>query len=160
MMFLMNTELLIIGLAMLLSAYFFYKTRLQGAESRNSSMRKEIGELQIQLDSSILKEQRAYLEAETAKKVKRTMLATINHEIRTPMNGMLGMTLLLRDTDLTREQRDYIDTIRYCGETLLGTVNGLLVNDLLNFSKSDRAGEELEKKDFELHNCITEVLML
>jgi two-component system, sensor histidine kinase and response regulator len=151
---------IIVGLAMLLSAYFFYKTRLKGAESRNTSMRKEIGELQIQLDSSILKEQRANQEAETAKKVKRQMLATINHEIRTPMNGMLGMTLLLRDTELTKEQRDYIDTIRYCGENLLGTVNGLLVNDLLNFSKSDRAGEELDKKDFELHNCITEVLLL
>jgi two-component system sensor histidine kinase/response regulator len=151
---------IIFGIAMLLSAYFFYKTRLKGAETRNSTMQQEIGELHLQLDSSILKEQRAYQEAETAKKVKRQMLATINHEIRTPMNGMLGMTLLLRDTPLTKEQYDYIETIRYCGENLLGTVNGLLVNDLLNFSKSDRAGEELEKKDFELHNCITEVLML
>jgi CheY-like chemotaxis protein len=76
------------------------------------------------------------------------------------MNGMLGMTSLLGETDLTREQRDYIDTIRFCGENLLGTVNGILVSDLLNFSKFDRDGEELEKRDFELRNCVNEVLMM
>jgi signal transduction histidine kinase len=76
------------------------------------------------------------------------------------MNGMLGMTSLLGDTPLSKEQREYIDTIRFCGENLLLTVNGMLVNDLLNFSKSDREGEDLEKKDFDLRNCVKEVLMM
>jgi len=151
---------LIVGFAMLLCAYYFYRTRLEGAESRNSAMQQENEDLQLQLDSSITKEQRANLEAETAKKAKRKMLATINHEIRTPMNGLLGMTLLLENTDLTKEQREYIETIRFCGENLMSTVNGMLVNDLLNFSKSERAGEVLEKKDFELRNCVTEILMM
>jgi two-component system sensor histidine kinase/response regulator len=153
-------SLAIVAIAMLLTVYYFYMTRLQGAESRNSALQQEIEQLQVHLDSSILKEQKAYGEAEVAKKVKRQLLATVNHEIRTPMNGMLGMTSLLGETDLTREQRDYIDTIRFCGENLLGTVNGILVSDLLNFSKSDRESEELEKRDFELRNCVNEVLMM
>jgi two-component system, sensor histidine kinase and response regulator len=153
-------SLVIVAIAMLLSAYYFYMTRLRGAESRNASLQQEIEQLQIHLDSSILKERKAYGEAETAKKVKRQLLATVNHEIRTPMNGMLGMTSLLGGTDLSREQREYIDMIRFCGENLLGTVNGMLVSDLLNFSKSDRESEELEKKDFELRNCVNEVLTM
>jgi len=153
-------SLAILGVAMLMSAYYFYRTRLQGAESRNMSLQQEIEQLQVQLDSSILKEQKTYGEAEIAKKVKRQLLATVNHEIRTPMNGMLGMTSLLGETDLSRDQREYIDTIRFCGENLLGTVNGMLVSDLLNFSKSDREGEELEKRDFELRNCVNEVMMM
>jgi two-component system sensor histidine kinase/response regulator len=153
-------SLVIVGIAMLLCVYHFYLTRLQGSESRNISLRQEVQDLQVQLDSSILKEQKAWREAETANTVKRQLLATVNHEIRTPMNGMLGMTSLLGDTDLTKEQREYIDTIRFCGENLLTTVNGMLVTDLLNFSKSDRAGEQLEKKDFELRNCVKEVLAM
>jgi two-component system sensor histidine kinase/response regulator len=153
-------SLVIVAIAMLLSAYYFYLTRLRGAESRNTALQQEIEQLQVHLDSSILKEQKAYGEAEMAKKVKRQLLATVNHEIRTPMNGMLGMTSLLGDTLLTKEQREYIDTIRFCGENLLTTVNGMLVSDLLNFSKSERGGEELEKRDFELRNCVKEVLMM
>jgi signal transduction histidine kinase/CheY-like chemotaxis protein len=152
--------LAIVGLAMLISAYYFYLTKLQGAESRAVALQQEIEQLQVHLDSSVLKEHKAYSEAEKAKKVKRQLLATVNHEIRTPMNGMLGMAYLLGDTNLSKEQREYIDTIRVCGENLLTAVNGILVSDLLNFSKSDRAGEELEKKDFELCNCVSEVLSM
>jgi signal transduction histidine kinase/CheY-like chemotaxis protein len=153
-------SLVIVGIAMLLSAYSFYLTRLHGSESRNISLQQEVEDLNVRLDSSIQKEQKAYREAETAKKVKRHLLATVNHEIRTPMNGMLGMASLLGETNLTKEQREYIDTIRFCGENLLTTVNGMLVSDLLNFSKSEREGEELEKRDFELRNCVNEVLTM
>jgi two-component system sensor histidine kinase/response regulator len=153
-------SLVIVAIAMLLSAYHFYMTRLQGAESRNIALQQEIEQLQMHLDSSIQKEQKAYGEAEVAKKVKRQLLATVNHEIRTPMNGMLGTTSLLWETDLTREQCEYIETIRSCGENLLGAVTGILVRDLLNFSKSDPGSEELEKKDFELRNCVNEVLSM
>src|SRR5580704_831699 len=140
-------SLAIVGLAMVISAYYFYMTKLQGAESRVVALQQEIEHLQVHLDSSILKEQKAYGEAEKANKVKRQLLATVNHEIRTPMNGMLGTASLLGDTDLSKDQREYIDTIRICGEHLLPAVNGILVSDLLDFSKSDRAGEELEKRD-------------
>jgi len=149
-----------VGGAMLFSAYHFYMTRLQGAELRNVALRQEVQELQVRLDTSIVKEQKACKEAETANHIKRHLLATVNHEIRTPMNGMPGMTTLFTNSPLNKNQREYIDTIRYCGESLLTSVNGILVDDLLNFSKSDQAGDELEKRDFDLLNCVKESLML
>ncbi|MDO6430418.1 response regulator [Flavitalea sp. BT771] len=149
-----------IGAGMLFSVYHFYMTRLKGMQYRTIHLEKEVEELHLQLDSSISKEQKAYKEAERAKDVKRRLLATVNHEIRTPMNGMLGMTSLLVETPLSTDQREYVDTIRFCGESLLVAVNDILVSDILNFSKSEREGEELEKKDFEIRNCIKEVLMM
>jgi signal transduction histidine kinase/ActR/RegA family two-component response regulator len=149
-----------IGAAMLFTVYHFYMTRLKGMQSRTVDLEKVVEELHVQLDSSISKEQKAYKEAERAKDMKRRLLATVNHEIRTPMNGMLGMTSLLVETPLSTDQREYVDTIRFCGESLLVAVNDILVSDILNFSKSDREGEELEKRDFEIRNCIKEVLMM
>jgi len=149
-----------IGAGMLFTVYHFYLTRLKGMQSRMVDLEKEVEELHMQLDSSIAKEQKAYKESERAKDMKRRLLATVNHEIRTPMNGMLGMTSLLTETPLSTDQHEYVDTIRFCGESLLSAVNDILVSDILNFSKSDREGEELEKRDFEIRNCIKEVLMM
>jgi len=156
----LSWSLTAIGIAMLLSIYYFYRSRLTGAQTRAQSLEKEVEELHAQLDSSIGREQKAFKESQKAKEVKRQLLATVNHEIRTPMNGMLGMATLLAETPLSSDQREYIDTIRYCGENLLMTVNDILVSDMLNFSKSDREGETWEKKDFEVRNCVKEVLTM
>jgi two-component system, sensor histidine kinase and response regulator len=153
-------SLVAVGAAMLFSAFHFYKSRLEGAESRSLALEIEVDDLQLQLDSSLAKEQRSYKEAETAKNVKRILLSTVNHEVRTPMNGILGMTTLLVDTSLNKDQREYVDTIRFCGENLLTAVNDILVSDLLNYSKAELTGEELEKSDFEVRNCVEEVLKI
>jgi CheY-like chemotaxis protein len=79
----------------------------------------------------------------------------MSHEIRTPMNGVIGMTSLLCETPLSNEQQEYTDTIRNCGESLL-----TVINDILDFSKIESGKMELEAKDFELRNCIEEVLDL
>ena len=147
-----------VGVFMLFIAYQFYMTRLHGVEDRNAILEQQVGELHDRLDSSILKEQKTRREAGEAKEFRQQLLAVMSHEIRTPMNGVLGMATLLAETPLNKEQQEYTETIRQCGETLLTTVNQILVNSMLNFSKSDNESKKLENKDFDLRNCLEEVL--
>ena len=118
-------SLLAIGAAIFFSAHNFYRSRLRGVESQRHALQQEVADLHVQLDSYMIKEQKAYKETETAMSVRRDLLSAVNHEIRTPMNGMLGMTSLLADTPLNKDQREYVDTIRCCGENLLTVVNDI-----------------------------------
>src|ERR1700733_3753686 len=139
-----------VAACLIFAAYRFYLTRLRSMEARNEGLEDQVEQLHTQLDQSIHKEQRASKEAEQVKQAKQELLAVMSHEIRTPMNGVLGMLALLTETSLTREQREYAESIRSCGESLLTTVNDILVNDLLNFSKLDQDEKQLENKDYDL----------
>ncbi|OQW34793.1 MAG: hypothetical protein A4E19_17920 [Nitrospira sp. SG-bin1] len=93
--------------------------------------------------------------AEESARAKGIFLATMSHELRTPMNGVLGCTQLLKDTSLTHQQRQLIETMHRSAEALL-----TLVNDILDFSKIEAGKMMLEVANVNLRALIGDVTTL
>jgi PAS domain S-box-containing protein len=87
--------------------------------------------------------------AEAAARSKSDFLANMSHEIRTPLNAVLGLTGLLLNSDLNAQERDYVETVRSSGNTLLS-----VINEILDFSKIEGGKMELESQPFHLRECI------
>lgn len=125
-----------------------YELYIQNERLKNLSenLEKLVSKRTIELEEALNS-------ANEANIAKRDFFATVSHELRTPLNGIIGMTHLLKDTDLNNLQKDYVQTVLVSSEILLS-----LINDILDFSKIEAGKLELEQIDFDLNETLIELI--
>ena len=114
------------------------------ADDRNRNLQAEIVERRLAEEA-----------AEAANRAKSQFLANMSHEIRTPLNGVIGLTGIVLDTELTLDQRECLETVKFSADSLL-----TVVNDILDFSKIEAGKIDLEVIEFNLRDCVQDALKM
>jgi len=129
-----------------------YKNHLEEiVVNRTELLQKEVNERKIMSEELQIAKELAVKES----RAKSIFLANMSHEIRTPMNGVIGMTNILKETNLNDEQKEYLDIIEISGTNLLS-----IINDILDFSKIEAGQVELENISFNLRHNLEEVVKM
>ena len=136
------------ALGILILVVWQQRVRLERERVTARNLAKE-----VELRTAELKKRNS--ELVEASQAKSSFLARMSHEIRTPMNGVIGMTELIRSTDLTERQADYITTISHSAESLLQ-----IINDILDLSKIESGQFSLNEHEFDLNEVVEDVCVL
>lgn len=127
------------------------RKRLAVAMRRMEEANTALSKANEELQSAIRHSQEMSQAALMANAAKSEFLANISHEIRTPLNGIMGIAHFLEGGPLTKEQREFVETLRLSGDGLLS-----IVNEILDFSRIESGKMAIEKTDFRIEDVVME----